>query len=158
MNNTNNAELKSFVGEFGDKQKELIHILHLVQAEVGYIPAIAIELIAKQLKISESEIFGVLTFYKAFSLEPRGKHLLTICMGTACHVRGAPMILDEFGRRLNVDPGGTTDDKLFTLETVNCVGACALGPIAIADGEYHGQLKTRDIEKLIKKIKSEEKG
>ena len=152
-----NTEYKNVVGQFGNKQKELIHILHKVQNEFGYIPPDAITAAAKHLQISESEIFGVLTFYKAFSLEPRGKHLITICMGTACHVRGAPRILDEFSRRLGIGSGETTADKKFTLETVNCVGACALGPIAITDGEYHGQLKTGDIEKLIEDIKTEEK-
>jgi NADH:ubiquinone oxidoreductase subunit E len=153
----NNSEYKNVVGQFGNKQKELIHILHKVQNEFGYIPPNAITAAAKHLQISESEIFGVLTFYKAFSLEPRGEHLITICMGTACHVRGAPRILDEFSRRLGIGSGETTADNKFTLETVNCVGACALGPIAITDGEYHGQLKTGDIEKLIEDIKTEEK-
>ncbi len=133
-------------------QRELIHILHEVQKEFGYVPPQAISRISKQLKISESEIFGVLTFYKAFSLKPRGEHLITICMGTACHVRGAPMILDEFKRKLRIESGETTEDNQFTLETVNCVGACALGPIAIADGEYHGQLKTREVDKIIDKL------
>jgi NADH:ubiquinone oxidoreductase subunit E len=138
--------------ELEKDQRELIHVLHDVQEEFGYIPAQAISQISKQLKISESEIFGVLTFYKAFSLEPRGEHLITICMGTACHVRGAPMILDEFERKLGIKAGETSEDNQFTLETVNCVGACALGPIAIADGEYHGQLKTREVDKIIEKL------
>lgn len=136
-------------------QKELIHRLHEIQREYGYIPPESISAIARQLKISESEIFGVLTFYKAFTLEPRGKHLITICMGTACHVRGAPKILDEFKRRLDIEPGETTGDKSFTLETVNCVGACALGPIVISDGSYHGQMKTRDVEKIIEESRKE---
>jgi len=152
-----NIEYKKVVGQFGNKQKELIHILHKVQNEFGYIPPKAIKAAAKHLQISESEIYGVLTFYKAFSLEPRGEHLITICMGTACHVRGAPRILDEFSRRLGINAGETTADKKFTLETVNCVGACALGPIAITDGEYHGQMKSSDVEKLIEEIKTEEK-
>lgn len=143
------------LSEFGANQKDLIHILHKIQAEYGYIPSQALSSISKHLKISESEIFGVLTFYKAFSLKPRGKHLVTICMGTACHVRGAPMILDELKRQLSIEPGETTEDDLFTLETVNCVGACALGPIVISDGDYHGQMKTREVNKLIKKIKKE---
>ena len=138
--------------ELEKDQRELIHVLHDVQEEFGYIPAQAISQISKQLKISESEIFGVLTFYKAFSLEPRGEHLITICMGTACHVRGAPMILDEFERKLGIKAGETSEDNQFTLETVNCVGACALGPIAIADGEYHGQLKTKEVDKIIEKL------
>ncbi len=140
------------VNESKKDQRELIHILHDIQEEFGYIPAQAISRISKQLKISESEIFGVLTFYKAFSLTPRGEHLITICMGTACHVRGAPMILDEFERKLEIKAGETSGDNRFTLETVNCVGACALGPIAIADGEYHGQLKTREVENILKKL------
>jgi len=143
------------LSEFEANQKDLIHILHKIQAEYGYIPSQALSSISKHLKISESEIFGVLTFYKAFSLKPRGKHLGTICMGTACHVRGAPMILDELKRQLSIEPGETTEDDLFTLETVNCVGACALGPIVISDGDYHGQMKTREVNKLIKKIKKE---
>jgi NADH:ubiquinone oxidoreductase subunit E len=139
--------------EFVNDQRELIHILHEVQKRYGYIPPQAISQISRKLRISESEIFGVLTFYKAFTLHPRGEHLITICMGTACHVRGAPMILDEFKRKLGLEPGETTGDNQFTLETVNCVGACALGPIAIADGDYHGQMKTRDVDKIIEDLK-----
>jgi len=144
--------MEKHMDESEKDQRELIHILHEVQKEFGYVPAHAISQISKQLKISESEIFGVLTFYKAFSLKPRGEHLITICMGTACHVRGAPMILDEFKRKLGIESGETTEDNQFTLETVNCVGACALGPIAIADGEYHGQLKTREVDKIIDEL------
>jgi NADH:ubiquinone oxidoreductase subunit E len=149
--------MKKDLSEFDKDQKELIHVLHEVQAQYGYIPADIVPQISRHLKISESEIFGVLTFYKAFTLEPRGKHLITICMGTACHVRGAPAILDEFERKLNIRAGETTEDKMFTLETVNCVGACALGPIVIADKEYHGQMKTRQVDKVIEKIKKEKK-
>ena len=139
------------------KQRDLIHILHDAQKQYGYIPEKVISQISNQLKISQSEIFGVLTFYKAFTLKPRGKHLITICMGTACHVRGAPMILDEFKRELSIEPGNTSVDNQFTLETVNCVGACALGPIAIADGVYHGQLKTREVNGLIDRLREEKK-
>jgi len=130
-------------------------MLHDAQKKFGYIPAQSISEISRELKISESEIFGVLTFYKAFTLKPRGKHLITICMGTACHVRGAPMILDEFERKLGIAAGETSEDNQFTLETVNCVGACALGPIAIAGGDYHGQMKTREVDDIIKKLKQE---
>ena len=152
-----NSDLKKIVAKAENEQRELIHILHNVQSEFGYIPPQAITAIAKYLKISEGDIYGVVTFYKAFSLEPRGKHLVTICMGTACHVRGAPSILDEFERQLNIESGETTEDNLFTLETVNCVGACALGPIAITDEEYHGQLKTNEVEKILQEIRDNEK-
>lgn len=149
--------MEKLLNEFEPNQKDLIHILHRVQAEFGYIPPEAISAVAKYLKITENQIYGVLTFYKAFSLKPRGKHLVTICMGTACHVRGAPRILDEFERGLGIEPGETTEDNQFTLETVNCVGACALGPIVISDGDYHGQMKTREVNKLIERIKKEAK-
>jgi len=135
---------------------DLIHLLHDVQEKHGYIPPESISVVARKLRVTESEIYGVLTFYKGFSLTPRGKHLVTICMGTACHVRGAPKILDEFSRKLKVEAGETTSDNQFTLETVNCVGACALGPIAITDGKYQGQLKTTDVAKLVDGIRSED--
>jgi NADH-quinone oxidoreductase subunit E len=147
--------VEKVMSELNKDHRELIHMLHDTQKKFGYIPAHSISQISRELKISESEIFGVLTFYKAFALKPRGKHLITICMGTACHVRGAPMIIDEFERKLGIEAGETTEDNLFTLETVNCVGACALGPIAIADGDYHGQMKTREVDEIIKKLKQE---
>jgi NADH:ubiquinone oxidoreductase subunit E len=147
--------MEKIMSESITDQRELIHMLHDIQKKFGYISAQSISQIARELKISESEIFGILTFYKAFTLKPRGKHLITICKGTACHVRGAPMILDEFERKLGIEAGETTEDYLFTLETVNCVGACALGPIAIADGDYHGQMKTREVDEIIKKLKQE---
>ncbi len=149
--------MEKILSEFEKDQKELIHILHDVQKKYGYIPSLAVSEISRHIKISESEIYGVLSFYKAFTLKPRGKHVITICMGTACHVRGAPMILDEFKRKLSIEPGETTDDNLFTLETVNCVGACALGPIAIADGDYHGQMKMSEVDKLVEKLKNEKR-
>ncbi len=152
--------MENTLESFKPLQRELIHILHKVQKDFGYIPPEAVSSIARYLRISESEIYGVLTFYKAFTLHPRGKHVVTICMGTACHVRGAPRILDEFGRYLGVNPGETTSDDQFTLETVNCVGVCALGPIAIVDGKYHGQVKPTEVDKIIlKKYKTDkEKG
>ncbi len=149
--------MEKIMSEYTKVQRELIHLLHDAQSKFGYIPAQMISQISRELKISESEIFGVLTFYKAFTLKPRGEHLITICMGTACHVRGAPMILDEFERKLGIKAGETSEDNQFTLETVNCVGACALGPIAIADGDYHGQMKTREVDEIIKKLKQEKR-
>ncbi len=144
--------MKGILDEFRPLQRELIHILHRIQRQFNYIPPESISEISRRLKISESEIYGVLTFYNAFTLEPRGKHLVTVCMGTACHVRGAPTILDELRRRLGIEPGETSEDRFFTLETVNCVGACALGPILIIDGVYHGQMKTQKVKQLLEDI------
>jgi len=150
-------EVEKILKKFNPEKKELIHILHNVQAEHGFISPEAISEISKHLNISEGEVYGVLTFYNAFTLEPKGKHTITICMGTACHVRGAPAVLDEFSRLLDISPGQTTEDKNFTLETVNCVGACALGPIVVTDGDYHGHATTRDAKKILHHLK-EKKG
>lgn len=148
--------MDNHLNKFDSKQQNLIHILHETQAQYGYIPPEKIAEIARHLNITRAEIFGVLTFYKAFSLNPRGKHLITICMGTACHVRGAPAVLDEFKRTLKIDAGETTADNRFTLETVNCVGACALGPIVIGDGIYHGQMRTKEIKRVLKTLSENE--
>ena len=96
------------------------------------------------------DVYGVASFYRAFSLKPRGKHLLCVCTGTACHVRGAPMIAEEFERQLGVRVGENTADGEFTLETVNCLGACALGPIVVADGQYHAKVATAGVKKILK--------
>lgn len=147
--------MEKILKKFKPEKKELIHILHQTQEEHGFISPEAISEISNYLDISEGEVYGVLTFYNAFTLEPKGKHTITICMGTACHVRGAPAVLDEFSRRLDISPGQTTEDKYFTLETVNCVGACALGPIVITDGDYHGHATTKEVKKIIDQVKEE---
>ena len=134
-------------------QRELIHILHRIQKQFGYVPAQAISQISKQLKISESEIFGVLTFYKAFTLEPRGKHSVTLCMGTACHVRGGVQIVDELERKLNIKVGQTTPDGEFTLETVNCLGCCAIGPVVVVDEKYYSHITVKKVDNILKKYK-----
>jgi len=137
-------KMENILKEFEQDQKELIHILHRIQEDFGYISPQAISAIAKHLKISENEIYSVLTFYKAFSLEPRGKHIVTVCMGTACHVRGAPRLMDDASRELGIDVGQTTPDKHFTLETVNCLGCCAIGPVVVVDGKYYSHVKKMD--------------
>ena len=136
--------MEKILKDFTQDQKELIHILHRVQEELGYISPEAISSIAEHLKISENEIFSVLTFYKAFTLEPQGKHIVTVCMGTACHVRGAPRLVDDASRELDIEVGQTTPDKHFTLETVNCLGCCAIGPVVVVDGKYHSYVKRVD--------------
>jgi NADH:ubiquinone oxidoreductase subunit E len=134
---------------FPPLRKELIPILHVFQAEYGYVPRDALARIARFLDISESEIYGVLTFYRAFSLEPRGLFLISVCLGTACHVRGGAVIADELERRLRVRPGGTTPDRRFTLETVNCMGCCAIGPVVSVNGKYHSRMTLKKIESVL---------
>ena len=145
--------MNKYLKEFATEQKELIHILHKTQAEYGYIPPEAIFAISKHLNISESEIYGVLTFYKAFSLVPRGEHIVTVCMGTACHVRGGPQIVEELERKLDVEVGQTTADNKFTLETVNCLGCCAIGPVVVVDGKYYSQISVKKVNEVLKDYK-----
>jgi NADH:ubiquinone oxidoreductase subunit E len=138
------------------ERKNLIDLLHRIQSQCGFIPQQGVSRLADSLAISQEEIASVVTFYRAFNLSPRGRHLITVCTGTACHVRGAQGIVDELHRVLGVDPGETTPDGLATLETVNCVGACALGPIVISDGTVHGQMKAGEAGTLIERVKSKD--
>ena len=148
--------MEEYLKDFGTDQKELILILHRTQEEHGYIPPSTIKEISRHLKISESEIYGVLTFYKAFSLEPRGDHVVTVCLGTACHVRGGPQIVEELERKLEVKAGSTTSDNKFTLETVNCLGCCAIGPVVVVDGKYHSQITVKKIGSILKEYFKEQ--
>ena len=135
---------------------DLIPMLQSAQERLGYLPEETVREISQTLKIPESTIFGVASFYAQFRFVEPGQHTIKVCMGTACHVRGAPSILDEFKRWLKIEPDQTTEDKMFTLETVNCVGACALGPIATVDGHYHGQMRIKTVEELLQKCRAEQ--
>ncbi len=129
-----------------------ISALESIQARCRYLPPEALILVSEHFAVPLSQVYSVATFYHAFSLKPKGKHLLHVCMGTACHVRGSPAILDRLQTKLGVQPGDTTHDRSFTLETVNCLGACALGPIVVSDGEYAGQMTAQKADALLKKI------
>jgi NADH-quinone oxidoreductase subunit E len=118
----------------------LVDVLQDIQAEIGYLPKEALQETSKGLGVPVSRVYSVATFFKAFSLVPRGRHLINICMGTACHVRGSDKVLAQIEKELNIKAGETTPDLRFTLETVNCVGSCALGPMVIVGEEYHGQM------------------
>lgn len=135
----------------------LIEILLDIQDACGYIPQEAMVLVSSRLGIPLIEVFRVAAFYKAFALTPRGRHVITVCMGTACHVRGSPRILDEVLGLLEVKPGETTADGLFTVECVNCLGACALGPVVVVDGQYHRHMTPAKLRKLILSIREAEK-
>lgn len=132
---------------------ELIEVLQDIQETYSYLPEEVLRITAERLEVPLIEVFRVANFYKAFTLKPRGRHLLTICTGTACHVRGAPKFLDEVLGQLNVKPGGTTEDGQFTVETVNCLGACALGPIVVLDGKYYDHMTTSKLRTLIQNVR-----
>jgi NADH:ubiquinone oxidoreductase subunit E len=137
------------LGRYPPQRASLIMVLQDVNAAFNWLPESALLRISERLGLPYAEVYGTASFYKALSLEPRGDHVIQVCLGTACHVRGAQRILEEFERILSVKSGMTTEDRKFTLETVNCVGACALGPVAVVDGRYHGNLNLARVSKLI---------
>jgi NADH-quinone oxidoreductase subunit E len=143
--------IDKIINKYSDEQGVLIQLLLDVQRELNWIPKEAIMRINQRLKIPVSEIYRVASFYTALSLKPRGKHLVRVCAGTACYVRGGPRILDSVERSLSIKPGETTGDNKFSLETVNCLGCCALGPVVEIDGQYHGKLSPANIGQLLSK-------
>jgi NADH-quinone oxidoreductase subunit E len=133
----------------GSSRDKMIEILQDIQARYNYLPEAALKRVSSRLQVPFAEVYGTASFYKAFSLKPRGRHIIQVCMGTACHVRGADRIVAELEKLLAVERGGTTTDGEFTLETVNCLGACALGPIMRIDKEYHGNMTPRKVAKCL---------
>ena len=144
-------KVTAIVGKYGGNRDSLISILQDIQSEWRYLPEDAVRLVASQLGLPLIQVYGVVTFFRAFSLKPRGEHIVSVCLGTACHVRRAPAVLDEIKRRLGIEPGETTGDMRYSLETVNCLGAGALGPVVVVDGEYRGQMSPGRVKKVLKK-------
>ena len=144
-------EVARVVEKHADRRGALISVLEDIQQKYGYLSREALEAVALKSRRSLVDIYSVATFYRAFSLSPRGRHLVSACVGTACHVRGAPGVVEELKRRLGINPGATTTDREFTLETVNCLGACALGPIVVVDGRYNPNVGVAKVEPIIAK-------
>ena len=147
-------KLKELVQQVMDKyqgdKSALIDILHDTQSAIGYLPKEALEVIHQGLNVPLSRVYSVATFFKAFSLTPRGRNLINVCMGTACHVRGSDKVLAQIEKELNIKSGENTKDLKFTLETVNCVGACALGPMVIIGEDYHGEMTPEKVSDVLK--------
>jgi len=150
--------VETLIDKYGSSKNGLMVILQDIQSEYNYLPREALIVVSQRLRIPLIDVLGVATFYKAFSLKPRGEHKVTVCMGTACHIRGGPKVLDEFQKKLNVEAGETTEDNKFTLETVNCLGCCAIGPVVVVDGEYFAQTTTRKVDSIINKYAKKGKG
>lgn len=144
-------KILSIIDKHQGLKKNLIAILLDIQAEYNYLPPESLRYVAGTLDMSLVEILDVATFYRAFSLTPRGKHLALVCLGTACHVRGGHRVLEEFERRLKVEAGKTTPDNQFTLETVACLGCCAIGPVVQVSGDYHGHTTMGKVGEILKK-------
>ncbi|UCG29637.1 MAG: NADH-quinone oxidoreductase subunit NuoE [candidate division WOR-3 bacterium] len=148
-------KIENILKQHDHRKERIIQILNDIQKIHNYLPKDVLQYVSRRLKLPLSEIYSIATFYAAFSLKPRGKHLVTVCMGTACHVRGAPAVLNRLEDRLGVTSGSTTQDNQFTLKTVNCLGACALAPIVVVDEEYHGQTSVNKVDRLLKTYEKE---
>lgn len=150
-------DIDALLAKLDSEPGGLISVLETIQSAAGYLPEKAIRNISKKTGRSLVDLYGIATFYRSFNLKPRGRHTISVCLGTACHVRGAPTLVDEFERQLGVNPGETTPDGNFTLETVNCLGACALGPIVVGGGQYFSKVEMIKVKEILKKVRSEGK-
>jgi NADH-quinone oxidoreductase subunit E len=152
MNDEDIKNLDSILKKYEGKEGALIPVMQEINALYNYLPEDALHYVSEQLDVLPSTVYHVATFYKSFTLEPRGRHLIKVCMGTACHVRGSDRVLDIIEEELGISPGETTEDLMFTLETVNCLGCCALGPVVVIGSEYHPVIPSR-VKALFEKFK-----
>lgn len=151
-------KVMEILDRFERSETKIIPILQAVQEEYRYLPQEVMTFIATSLGVSPARLYGVATFYGHFSLEPKGKHILKMCDGTACHVRGSSAVIDAIRAKLSLTPKKiTTDDMMYTFETVSCLGACGLAPVLVVDDEVHGQVTPEQALQLIAKIEAEEK-
>ena len=145
-----NGNIDQIIDKYPDDASSLVQVLLEIQREYHWLPKEALERVSKKLHVPYNRIQQIVTFYKAFSLVPKGRHEINICTGTACHVRGAPRLIDSVRDVIGIGPGETDQELKFTLETVNCVGCCALGPVMVIDGEYHGKMAPAKSEDVLK--------
>lgn len=150
-------EINAIIERYDGKGSAILAILQDIQAKEKYLPKEALEHLGMRLSIPLNKIYRIATFYRALSLMPRGRHEVCVCMGTACHVRGAQRILDQIKLELGLRPGETTKDLNFTLETVNCLGVCAAGPVVAIGGQYFGKMSSTKVEGTLKKFRSDKK-
>lgn len=152
------SDLQEIFKKYPNKQREyLIPLLQDVQEVYGYLSEENMIHIASHLNVPASKVFGVATFYNQFRQIPLGKNVIKVCRGTACHVKGSSQILDALQTELNIKPGETTEDDLFTLETVACIGACSIAPVVVINDEFFGRLTPKEVRALLKNYKNEEK-
>ncbi len=142
-------QIKDIISRLPQTPASLIAVLQDIQRELHYLPPEALKETSSALGVPLSKVYSVATFYNAFSLEPRGEHICRICMGTACHIKGAPMALEQAEKTLGIGPGQTTEDLKFTLEVVNCVGACAIAPVVIIDDKYYGNVRADKMKRYL---------
>ncbi len=138
-------------GEYNNDPENVIMILQAIQRSYNYLPRPSLEYLSEKIGIPLSKIYGVATFYSTFSLEPRGRNIISICLGTACHVRGGERIRERIEDALNISDGETTEDKCFTLESVRCIGCCSLGPVVKINEDVHGRISSDQVNKVLNK-------
>ncbi|MBT3254962.1 MAG: NAD(P)H-dependent oxidoreductase subunit E [Deltaproteobacteria bacterium] len=142
------GKIEKIIEKYPRDPSSLIQVLIHIQSEIRWLPKEALNMVSQKLDVPMNRIQHIITFYKAFSVVPKGRHEVHVCTGTACHVRGATRVLDAVEERTGIEPGETDQDLKFSLDTVSCVGCCALGPVVVIDGEYHGNMapaKTEDV-------------
>jgi NADP-reducing hydrogenase subunit HndA len=146
-------QIKTICSEYNNKEGELINVLHKVQKKLGYLPAEVQEVIARELNTSVAKVYGVVTFYSFFTMIPKGEFPISICMGTACYVRGAEQVLSEFKRQLKVEVGESTGDGKFSLNCLRCVGACGLAPVVMVGDKVYGRVAPTQVKEIISEYK-----
>jgi len=149
------SEVEKIVGRYGAERSSLIPILQDVQDRFGYLSEEAVDGLGRLIGVSPNEIYGVATFYAQFRFSPPGEHIVHVCLGTACHVRGGQQVLKEIERRLGIEPGETTADGKFDLERVACVGCCALAPVVVVDGKVHSKVAMNKIPSILPQCEGE---
>jgi len=149
LQNCHVKTIKDICKSFGNQAGELINILHKTQESFGYLPAEVQKVIAGELNISEAKVYGVVTFYAFFTMKPKGKYKISVCMGTACYVRGAEKVVDELKKELNINVGDITPDGKFSLDCLRCVGACGLAPVMLIGDKVYGHIEPGKIKEIL---------
>jgi NADH:ubiquinone oxidoreductase subunit E len=153
LSDENEDRIEQIIEKYRGRKRSVIGLMQDVSKEYRYLPEDILKRLSRELEIPMAKLYGLATFYKSFRLDPIGNHHLCVCIGTACHVNGAQKLVDSLEREFHISAGETTEDNRLTLETVNCLGACAMGPLVVSDGEYHGKMDQNKLKKLVKKIK-----
>lgn len=143
------SDMKEILGKYQNSKDNLIQILNEIQEKFGYIPLIAQKEISQYLNISLAEIYGVITFYSRFTLEPKGEYTISVCLGTACFVKGSEKLLDRLKERLKIEPGKTTSDGKYSLDTTRCIGACGIAPVFTVNGEVYGKATVKKLDEVL---------
>lgn len=148
-------QLEEYIDSIEQKEGALIGILYKAQEIFGYLPKDVQLFVARKLGIPASKVFGVTTFYSYFTMEPRGKHVINVCMGTACFVKGADKVLEEIKKELGITEGNMSADGMFTVDSLRCVGACGLAPVVMVDGKVYGRVKVEDVKSILDEYRNE---